>query len=133
MVNRCTNPRNASWPRYGGRGITVCAEWLKFENFLRDMGENPPGLSIDRKDNGKGYSPENCRWATPAQQVANRRPDSRRVDSVTGITGVSWKTDRKVFRAEIKANGVRRYLGATPDFFEACCLRKSAELIYRTL
>lgn len=73
MVNRCTNPKHISWKIYGGRGIRVCDEWMKFPNFFKDMGERPPGKSIDRIDNDKGYFKENCRWATPAQQYNNRR------------------------------------------------------------
>jgi hypothetical protein len=74
MVQRCTNPDNPAWPDYGGRGITICPEWLTFENFLRAMGATyRRRLTIDRRNNDKGYSPDNCRWATKLQQANNTR------------------------------------------------------------
>ncbi len=72
MKGRCLNPRSHAYSQYGGRGITVCERWLVFENFLADMGERPKGLSIERRDNDKGYHKKNCYWGTRKQQMRNR-------------------------------------------------------------
>jgi hypothetical protein len=73
MLTRCRNSKQRSYAEYGGRGIAVCERWLAFENFLADMGERPPGLTLDRIDNDGGYEPGNCRWATTKEQRANQR------------------------------------------------------------
>lgn len=73
MIQRCQNPKERSYSRYGGAGITVCKRWQKFENFLADMGVKPDGLTIERIDSKKGYSPNNCKWATVMEQNRNRK------------------------------------------------------------
>src|ERR1700677_4347451 len=85
MKGRCNNPKDTSYPRYGGRGITVCERWRVFENFLADMGERPNGLTIERIDNDLDYQPGNCRWATRAEQARNRSGNTLTLEKVREI------------------------------------------------
>jgi hypothetical protein len=73
MKHRCSNKKANRYDLYGGKGITVCKRWFKFENFLKDMGERPSGKTLDRKDGTKGYYKDNCRWATSKEQARNTK------------------------------------------------------------
>lgn len=78
MLQRCNNPKNVRFSSYGGRGITVCNEWLSFERFLADIGPRPTKRhSLDRINNDLPYSQSNCRWATSAEQARNKRTTVR--------------------------------------------------------
>ncbi len=100
LKKRCNNPKNSWYRRYGGRGITVCERWDKFENFLEDMGPKPDGLSIDRINNDLGYFKENCRWATSKEQNNNRnntrrffyKGSLRTTDELADLTGICRET-----------------------------------------
>lgn len=93
IKNRCYNPNNANYKRYGGRGITMCDEWLNsFINFKEWAVNNgySENLSIDRIDVNKGYSPTNCRWANSITQNNNRRSNTYFTNNGTTHTAAEW-------------------------------------------
>ncbi|MBW4525041.1 MAG: hypothetical protein KME18_07570 [Phormidium tanganyikae FI6-MK23] len=103
MKGRCTNPKHPKYASYGGRGITVCDRWLDFNNFQQDMGERPsPQHSLDRKDNDKGYCPENCRWATSAEQANNKRTNRFLTYQNKTLTLKQWSDHSGLSKAKIR-------------------------------
>lgn len=100
MITRCTNKNSKDWQRYGKQGIACCDEWLSFKNFYRDMGNRPQGTTIDRIDNKKGYSPENCRWATIKEQATNKSScnyityngETKTISEWANLIGLKWET-----------------------------------------
>lgn len=90
MKKACTDPTHHNYSNYGGRGITFCPRWEKFENFYADMGPRPENHTIDRIDNNGNYEPDNCRWATPRQQLTNKRNNVRITFKDETMTLMEW-------------------------------------------
>lgn len=111
MVYRCNNPKNKDYKNYGARGITVCEEWLDVTNFVAWAELTHPnieGVSLDRIDNDKGYSPENCRWADKTTQAYNKRMQK---SNTSGFVGVSYYDNIKKWRAKITVNKILKHIG----------------------
>lgn len=90
MWGRCTQPTVNGYENYGGRGIKVCARWEGFERFLADMGERPPGTTLDRIDENGNYEPGNCRWATAVEQQNNKRSNHTLTVNGETLTVSQW-------------------------------------------
>lgn len=96
MRQRCSNPKNKTWSSYGGKGIRVCEQWNSFEGFYADMGDPPPGKSLDRIDVNGDYSKDNCRWATRKQQARNKS-DNRIIEfNGKAQTLVEWAEEIQI-------------------------------------
>ena len=94
MLRRCYSPKHISYPRYGGKGITVCERWRKFENFLADMNIGfAPELQLDRIDNSKGYEPGNCRWVSCADNCRNRSSSRLSMEDASMIKSYALLTN----------------------------------------
>lgn len=98
MVERCTKPTCKDFHNYGGRGIQVCDRWLHFPNFVADMqATHFDGASIERKDNERGYSPDNCAWETTKAQGRNKRTNHV-ISSPWGVITIAEAAERMGIR-----------------------------------
>ena len=114
MKQRCTNSNDERWKNYGGRGISVCDEWMNsFPAFLRDMGEKPhPDYQLDRIDNDGNYCKENCQWVSKSVNQMNRRVtrrvtingETKTLNEWSEETGLNWHTINSRIRRGITGN-----------------------------
>lgn len=124
MRARCNNPNNTGYRWYGARGIKVCKKWNDFAKFVKDIGEKPEGMTLDRIDNNGNYEPDNVRWVNQVKQGRNARLNKR---NKTGAKGVWYNKKVKNYQVFIRADGKRLYLGSFYSLSEAIEARIKAE------
>ena len=121
MLQRCNNPNHKAYKDYGGRGITVCEEWLDVRNFVAWCEDTYiEGMTLDRIDNDKAYSPDNCRWTTRTIQSINQRIQK---NNKSGYVGVSWRKDRNKWTVRLRTEIRYECLGHFDDLMEAVIFR----------
>lgn len=123
MVQRCTNPNFDGYPRYGGRGVTLCDEWKNFINFFEDMGIRPGGTTLDRVDVNGNFCKENCKWSNQTEQLFNQRPRNK-------IAGVYLHKASGKWTAQICFQKVNYHLGLFEKIEDAIKAREEAEMKY---
>ena len=126
MKQRCTNPKCRSYGDYGGRGISICPEWIDSpKRFISDMGKRPSSShSIDRIDVNANYNPKNCQWATLSMQSRNKK-----INSIQGV-GIRYQSPSKKWHTYIRVDGKQRHIGSFASRDEALRARDQAELDY---
>ena len=126
IKDRCLNTNSPAYDYYGGRGISVCDEWLSsFDQFISDVGRRPSKHhTLDRIDNSKGYELGNVRWTDKTVQAINRRKKS---SNTSGVTGVAWHSRVGKWYADITVSGKRLSLGYYEVKADAITARKQAE------
>jgi len=129
MIQRCTNPKTPYFKNYGGRGISVCEQWIKsFKVFLADMGKRTtPKHTLERTDTNGDYEPGNCKWATRTEQQHNTRLQA---NNTSGVKGVSWTEVLNKYTARIGVDGKEKHIGVFTTLLAAKKARKAAEIKY---
>ena len=126
MIRRCTVPTDKDYPRYGGRGVKVCPEWMDYAQFVADMGEPNGDETLDRIDTYGDYKKDNCRWAGVKTQNRNVRV---RANSKTGVVGVS-KTIHGTYMAKVTVGKQSFYSKCFPTVEQAAAARKELERLH---
>ena len=128
MINRCYNPKNNRYYRYGARGIKVCDRWrYSLLSFVEDMGFPPEGMTIDRIDPNGNYELSNCKWSTSIEQAVNRDVKST---NTSGVTGVSYHKKHGRWICSITVNKKRIHLSSSKNKTDCIVSRLKAEIEY---
>lgn len=132
MIQRVTDENHTGSEYYLDKGIGICEDWIApgadgVFAFIRDMGERPEGMTLDRIDVNGDYCPENCRWATLSDQNYNQGKKSH---NTSGKTGVSWNKEKSLWEAYISKDKKTTKLGYYKTLEEAIRVRQAAELEY---
>ena len=128
---RCYDKKDKTYDYYGGRGITMCPEWINdFQAFYNYIGKRKPGESLDRINPNGNYEPGNVRWATPSVQSINQRKYS---NNKSGHKGIYWNKQTSKWIAEITVNNKKAYLGSFFDIKDAINVRMKAEEKYHNI
>jgi hypothetical protein len=126
MKNRCTNPNVHNWESYGGKGITVCIEWANDSKAFYDWAISngyQPGLTLDRIDSDKDYTPDNCHFATKTTQARNRSKFRRSVSQYIGVCPLYWKGNFSSWMSQMSVNYKKIYIGSFKTEIEAAIAR----------
>lgn len=108
MRDRCLNENHSHYLHYGGRGITICDRWERFENFVEDMGPRPIGLTLDRVNNDLGYNPDNCKWSSMKEQNRNKTNGTEiTIGSIT-MSITEWSEQPGTSERHLIYNRIRR-------------------------